>query len=137
MRLVLVLCMYLICGQAALAAEWVPYSESNEGDKSYLDAESITVRGDKRIAWTKVEKAAPVAYEGGVLSSWMALIEVDCKAKTQRTISEVGYHPDGSMLYQFPEQNKASAVVPESVGEIRLEAMCKRTPRTRRRLEGK
>lgn len=122
---------WLVCSQTAFAAEWVPYFESGEGDRAYLDTGSITVHGHKRIAWTKVEKAVPAVYEGGLLSSWMARVEVDCAGRMQRTLSEVGHQSDGSMLYQFPEQKVASAVVPESMGEARLETMCKFPQRKR------
>lgn len=115
----------LLGSGAASAADWVPYATSPEGDKTYLDIGSVLVRGNKRLAWIKTEKASPVTYEGGMLSGWTARIEVDCKERTQRTISEVGHQPNGSMLYQVTEQIHSSPVVPETLGEIRLEAICK------------
>lgn len=111
--------------QVVGAAEWTSFATSPDGDISYLDTKSIKRNGGKRTAWAMVEKAVPVAYQGGMLKSHVAQIEVDCKARTQRTISEVGHQPDGSSLYQFPEQEKATPVVPESMGEMRLEALCK------------
>jgi hypothetical protein len=123
----------LLCSQTALAAEWVRYFESGNGDRAYLDTGSVLVHGAKRVAWTKVEKAVSAVYEGGLLSSWMARVEVDCKVRMQRTLSEVGHQSDGTMLYQFTEQNVGSAVVPETMGEARLEAMCKFPERKRPR----
>lgn len=133
MRSLMTLCLLLCFCQPVFAAEWVLFSESNDGDKSYLDIKSITVRSTKRIAWTKVEKSVPVAYQGGLLESWKALIEVDCNKRTQRTIAEIGYQPDGNMLYEFGARETA-VVVPDSLGEIRLEAMCEQpSPRPRPR----
>jgi hypothetical protein len=121
----------LLCSHTAFAAKWVPYFKFGDGDQAYLDAGSVFIHGTKRAAWTKVEKAVPAVYGDGLLNSWMARVEVDCKTRMQRILSEVGHQPDGSMLYQFPEQNVASAVVPESMGEARLEAMCKLSQRKR------
>lgn len=133
MRLLFVLLACAVCTQLAQAAEWVPYFKSEDGDMAYLDTASVLAHGNKRVAWTKVEKATPVEYEGGLLSSWMARIEVNCIERMQRTLSEVGHQPNGSVLYQFPERLSASPVVPESMGEMRLEAMCKQRGRKLRR----
>lgn len=110
---------------AANAAEWAPFFSFANGDVAYLDKTTIQVSGNKRIAWSKVEKAEPISYQGGVLKHWVAQTEVDCKARTLRTILEIGYQPDGSSLYQFPEQEKATPVVPDSMGEMRLQVLCK------------
>ena len=111
--------------QIACAAEWASFATSPDGDISYLDTKSIKQKGNKRIAWAMVEKAVAVPYQGGLLKSHVVQIEVDCKARTQRAITEIGHQPDGSSLYQFQEQEKAVPVVPDSMGEMRLEALCK------------
>jgi hypothetical protein len=133
MKLISALLVSLIYSQAAIAAEWVSYSESPEGDKAFLDVESILVRGNRRIGWTKVVKAVPQDYEGGSLSSFVARVEVDCKERTQRTLFEAGYQPNGNTLYQISEPRAAMDVVPDSMGEMRLEALCKHARQKRPR----
>lgn len=124
----------LVVGQrSAQAAQWVHFSTWDDGKLSYLDAKSVIVQGDRRIAWTKVEQAAPTDFNGGSLSGWVARIEVDCRARTQRTLSETGYQPDGSVLYQFREPRDITDVIPDSLGERRLKALCSRDAKTRRK----
>ena len=115
----------LLCASPwALAATWVDYNESADGATFYLDTSSIKATGKKRTAWSKVVRATPQAHSGELLQSWVALIEVDCIGKTQRMLSEVGYRPDGTNLYQMSEEAASTPVVPDSVGEVRLKMIC-------------
>lgn len=108
----------------ALAATWVDYDESADGATFYLDTSSIKATGKKRTAWSKVVRTTPQAHNGELLQSWVALIEVDCIGKTQRKLSEVGYRPDGTNLYQMGEESVSTPVVPDSVAEGRLKMIC-------------
>jgi hypothetical protein len=119
--------MALLCASPwALAATWEDYDESADGAIFYLDTSSIKATGKKRTAWTKVVHETPAPYNDGMLKHWVALIEVDCKAQRQRTLSEVGYKPDGTQLYQFQfgEDKEATPVIPDSFGETRLKKIC-------------
>ena len=100
------------------------YDESADGAIFYLDTSSIKATGDKRTAWTKVVRETPEPYNGGMLKHWVALMEVDCKAQRQRSLSQVGYKPDGTQLYQLGEDKESTPVVPDSVGETRFKRIC-------------
>ena len=128
---VLLLAAAFVWQSPARAAQWVHFSTWHDGTLSYLDTKSVILKGVQRIAWTRVELAAPADYNGGSLSGWIAKVEVDCRARTQRTLSETGYRPDGSMLYQFLEPRNVIDVIPDSLGEQRWEALCSLNARTR------
>jgi hypothetical protein len=108
----------------ALAATWVDYDESADGATFYLDTSSIKATGKKRTAWSKVVRTTPQAFNGELLKSWVALIEVDCIGQTQRKLSEVGYRADGTSLYQVAEETVSTPVIPDSVAESRLKKIC-------------
>ena len=119
-----VLTALLCASPCALAATWVDYDESADGATFYLDTSSIKAAGKKRTAWSKVVRTTPQAHNGELLQSWVALIEVDCHGRTQRKLSEVGYRPDGTNLYQMGEEAVSTPVVPDSVAEDRLKMIC-------------
>ena len=109
----------------ALAANWVEFAQSADENATYfLDTSSVKVNGKKRSAWSKSVLVTSQAYNGGLLQSLVALVEVDCDGRTQRTRSEVGFSPDGNTLYQYGENPTPTPVIPDSIGEGRLEAIC-------------
>lgn len=119
-------CLLLVgMGQVACAAEWKPYAWGPSGDIAYLDMSSIKASGNKRTAWSKLEYKTAIDYEGHLLSKYVANIEVSCDGRTARRISEVGYQADGTVLYEFTAIEHSSPVPPETMGDLRLEAMCK------------
>ena len=120
----IVLATLLCVSPWALAATWVDYDKSADGATFYLDTSSIKATGGNRTAWSKVVRATPQVHNGELLQSWLALIEVDCIGRTQRKLSEVGYRPDGTNLYQLGEEAVSTPVVPDSVGEGRLKMIC-------------
>ena len=123
----------LVWHSPAQAAQWIHFSTWHDGTLSYLDAKSLILKGDRRIAWTRIELPAPTNYNGGLLIGWVAKVEVNCQARTQRTLSETGYQPDGSMLYQFLTAQDVVDVIPDSLGEQRWEALCSQNTKTRRK----
>ncbi|RYF30532.1 MAG: hypothetical protein EOO23_04930 [Comamonadaceae bacterium] len=106
------------------AATWVDYDESADGATLYLDTSSIKATGKNRSAWSKVVRTTPQVHNGELLQSWVALIEADCIGRTQRTLSEVGYRPDGTTLYQIGEGAVFTPVIPDSAGERRFKLIC-------------
>jgi hypothetical protein len=118
-----VACSLLLLPFAAAAQDWFVYSKLNDGSRHSLDRSSLEQVPTWRV-WTMVEPAVPFPMEGRPIHTWMALVEVNCTERTHRGLREVGYAQDGELVYQSRSGAPLHAVVAESVGAARLEAIC-------------
>lgn len=117
---ILVLMVPLTAG----AQDWVHYADSEQGDRGYLDRATLAVDGASRTVWTMLERAVPVTFRGEALKTWMAKVEVHCDERTHRSLHEVGYRPDGVMFHEARLEGPVRPIVAQSMGQIRLEAIC-------------
>lgn len=116
--------LLLIVPLAAGAQDWVPYADSEQGDKGFLDRSTLEVDGQNRKVWTMLERAVPVTFKGELMKTWMAQVEVHCDERTHRSLHEVGYRSDGVMIYEARFQGPVRPIVALTMGQIRLEAIC-------------
>lgn len=114
----------LLLPLAVCAQDWVPYANSEHGDKGFLDRSTLQVEGQRRSIWTMLERAEPVTFKGEPLKTWMARVEVHCGERMHRSLQEAGYRPDGLMFYEARFEGPTRPIVPGTMGEIRLEAIC-------------
>ena len=114
----------LVLPIAVCAQDWVPYANSEHGDKGSLDRATLVIDGPVRRIWTMLERAEPVFFKGEPLKTWMALVEVHCGERKHRSLREAGYHPDGVMFYEARFEGPVRPIVAGSMGQVRLEAIC-------------
>ena len=119
-----ILCSLVFVPGVSAAQDWLVYSTLKDGSRHSVDRTSLVKKMWTRRVWTMVEPAAPVALDGRHVQTWMALVEVNCEERTHRGVREVGYANDGSPVYEARAAAPLRAVVPESVGAARLEAIC-------------
>lgn len=114
-----------VFSSAAYSADWIEINFTGTGVSVYVDKSSIRNKGGKRLGWSKVVRDSAEPFENKMLKSWVVLHEFDCKARTQRKLSEIGYDIDGQQIYQFAEEKEAKYIVPDSMGAARSENVCK------------
>jgi hypothetical protein len=114
----------LVLPMAVCAQDWVPYANSEKGDKGSLDRATLVINGPVRKIWTMLERAEPVTFKGEPLKTWMALVEVHCDERKHRSLQEAGYDPDGAMIYEARFEGPARPIGAGTMGQIRLEAIC-------------
>jgi hypothetical protein len=116
--------LLLASQQAVAAPDWALYAKAENGDQGFVDRASLKINAGVRLVWTMIEKATPGTHEGKPLKTWIALVEADCGERAHRSVRQVGYLPDGSVLYEQNAPGSWRRVVAESMGEIRLQAIC-------------
>ena len=64
------------------SGEWRLYSEEANGDVYYFDASSVKTKAQLHEVWTRIR------YNTSVMgaSSYQGLLEIDCSARTERTL---------------------------------------------------
>ena len=116
--------LFLMLPIAAGAQDWVPYANSETGDKGFLDRATLQVQGQSRRIWTMLERAEPVTFKGEPLKTWMARVEVHCDERMHRSLQEAGYRPDGVMFHEARFEGPVRPIVEGTMGQIRLETIC-------------
>jgi hypothetical protein len=110
---------------AGASQDWVRFTGSQDGDEGFLDRNSLHVRGELRTVWTRMEKAVSQDHHGQPLKTWFAHAQVLCRQRMHRSLREIGFRPDGSLLFDAQHDGtEFRPVVPRTIGAIRLEAIC-------------
>lgn len=119
-------CLVPFFGLPAAAANWVYVTKSANGSVYYYDADTVQRSGDLITAWeksdhsndkTKKERESKDRYR------------YDCSNRTSTLLNSINYYPDGaskSFTWENYEQ-KNEPVIPETIGEAILEAVCAAT----------
>ena len=123
--IVVVLCFAITIAEAA---DWVLITSSNDGDKIYIDQESIKHNSTNTIkVW---EKHVPEGstfekpFNSKKVTRLLVYREYDCEQKRKRKLQSDFYFEDGSKQeYQGPDE--WSYVIPETVAEIIIQYLCK------------
>lgn len=133
-KLALLLATSLVASQA-IAAEWM-FVGGNSKLQTFLDVQSIRRNGSKVKVWVKWIDSDPVVAKGVYperkYQSSKTLEIYDCSDRSTTTIQQILYaEPDGGDVVKSNSISEKSAqfeeVIPESIGEAILLAVCKRT----------
>lgn len=118
---------------AALSANWQLASIGANDDKYYIDGDSVSHAGQYRKVWVMESYTAPVetdAYPKKTYRSAKLLQYYDCKQQSTVAVRLVAYaEPEGrgdnveskSVVFK---PTSLQEVVPDSVGESLLKAVC-------------
>lgn len=122
------LCALFVMGVAAIAPQdegvyWTPLASSVDGRSVAIDYHSVKRNGQRGTAWfqwdfskTKSERAR----------SAKVLEAYDCEAETQGLLSRVDYDARGVVLRSTSiNYVDYSPVVPGSIGEAMMHAVCR------------
>jgi hypothetical protein len=112
----------------AEAADWVLITSSNDGDKIYIDEESIKhISKNTMQVW---EKHVPEGstfekpFNSKKVTQLLVYREYDCDQKRKRKLQSNFYFEDGTKQeYQGPDE--WSYVIPETVAEEIIQYLCK------------
>lgn len=118
----------LSAAQEAKAEDWIQLGFSASGFRVLLDLDSVVLRGGVRLGRSQVITGEPVWYLGQRVKRWQAEHEVDCGARRQRSLAEIGYDEAGARVYQHGEEDAWTAVPTETMAAVRLEAICRARP---------
>lgn len=132
----LAILVWLSCGiwsptpvqaQASLPA-WRPYEVPAHADPvgaaHLVYVGSLARIGTLRQAWTVVQLVRPVKLETDEVHGWLTFVEVDCTARGERRLREIGYGYDGHHLYHARSAPPLEPVPPDSIRSARLSAIC-------------
>ncbi len=115
------------------AEKWISFAKSEKGDEYYYDEGSIKEVAKKVVqVWRKkrlsaVSRAdyAKMDRKFNSLDNIKALVELDCKKKTLKTISVEYYDDKGDLLQSFSDPDSGRRVVrPASRSEMLLNTVC-------------
>jgi hypothetical protein len=108
----------------AYAANWVYVTTSDRGSDYYYDSDTIQRSGNKVTYWEKVDHSRDKTVKRRESKDRYLC---DCAMRTRTLLQATSYYPDGTneaFSYNTYEQ-KEHAVIPDTVGESMLEAVCR------------
>lgn len=107
--------------QPATATTWLWVSETESGESSYIDTDSIRRDGSTVWYWVKNTKA---------YGDFVAYHSADCNARLIRIRELYEYSSNGSLIRSSTpgDNGLLTRVVPGTVGEAWLEQACSSTP---------
>lgn len=121
MKNIFVLILFLISSN--VIAEWVFYSESNNGNTFYLDPDTIEKNGQKVKLWAKVN-----APSNSHLKSFRDFIEIDCKNKTKLLFQRTGFSEidlNGEPFADDSYRNILDHIAPGTIDNRLFKYVCK------------
>jgi hypothetical protein len=107
----------------AYAANWVYVTENEKNAVYYYDSDTIRGSGNQVTAWVKVDHSRDKTVKA---REALTRYRFDCADRTWTLLSTTDYYPNGkteTFTWETYEQ-KEIAVVPDSVMEGVLEAVC-------------
>lgn len=117
----------------ALASNWVTVSQSGTGATIEVDLDSIRSSGGRVKAWTRWSYTTPQevkhSYPPKTYTSSKDLVVYNCYERSSATIQSTSYSQNGEVVDSRSVADVPSAyseVVPDSVGESILDAVCGR-----------
>lgn len=120
----------------ALASNWVTVSRSDTGTLIEVDLDSIRSSGGKVKAWTRWSHNTPQevkhSYPPKTYTSSKDLAVYNCYERSSAVIQSTSYSQSGEVVDSRSGADVPSAyseVVPDSVGESILDAVCGNTSR--------
>ena len=116
----------VLAATPAFAVDWVYVSSDSAGAVHYYDSDTIRRAGSQVTVWTKTDHSRDKRFKWRAA---MARYRYDCAERTRTVLHSTNYYPNGeseSYTWKTYEQNTIP-IVPETVGEATLEAVCAAT----------
>ena len=109
----------------AEAATWYAFVRiSTESQIEFFDQDSVVKNNNNVTIWQKwIEN--PRTLKNGDSFETTVKIEYNCKLKTARMYSHISHDESGNTLQAFTQPGKTTDVVPGTIGEETLHAICK------------
>ena len=110
----------------AFAANWVYVGTLDSGTDIHYDADTIRRSGNQVTVWDKLDHSRDKKFEE---RERKRQYRYDCAERTVTLLASIAYYPDGtnkSFTWKKYEQ-EPRPVVPETVAERTLEAVCAAT----------
>jgi len=107
----------------AYAASWIYVGTTDDNSVKYYDADTLRRSGSQVTVWQKLDYARNKKVRARMS---LTLQRYDCVNRTFTSLSSTDYFSDGSShstTWRTFEQ-EANPVIPESIGEATLNAVC-------------
>ncbi len=108
----------------AAAAEWTVVHVGPEGNQYYYDASKLTISGNEITYWKKVLFKKPLAYKGQLAASALYRERIHCGDFTVKPLSHVIHAVGGGVIEQIAAEGEASAIIPDTFGDLFEAALC-------------
>ena len=118
------LCLAVMPIAPAYAANWVYVTTNDIGIDYYYDSDTIQRSGNQVTFWQKADYSRVKARKERESKD---RYRYDCAMRTRTLLQATNYYPDGNnetYTYNTYEQ-KEKAVIPDTTGEVMLEAVCR------------
>lgn len=119
-----VVCLALMPIAPAYAANWVYVTTSDVGSNYYYDSDTIQRFGNQVTYWEMVDHSRDKTVKARESKD---RYRCDCAERTRTLLQATSYYRNGTsetFTWDAYEQTEA-AVIPGSVGEAMLEAVCR------------
>jgi hypothetical protein len=113
----------------ARASDWKYISLDSEGNKYYVDVESVLIEGDTRTFWVNVKYKEPkAASEGKIYASMKAQISINCAKRTFSYLVTQGLDvkgiPGDYVDYRGLPQYADQPIIPDSLSDGMRKYVC-------------
>ncbi len=118
----------LMTATPAFAVKWVYITSSESGTDIYYDADTISRAGEQVIVWERWDHLRDKTHKE---REQKTRFQYDCEQRTSTILNIILYYPNKtnkSYTWEKYEQ-KADPIIPDTVGEAKLEAICAATAR--------
>jgi hypothetical protein len=118
------MCLALMPIAAAHAANWVYVGKATDNVVYYYDADTLQRSGDEVTVWEKADHSRDATAK---FRSKIGLYRYSCSKRTYVLISLTRYFPNGkNESSRFSPANQSEELIlPDSVSEAMLEAVCR------------
>ena len=121
--LLAIICLALMPIAPAYAVNWIYVGESSHNAVYFYDADTIRRSGNQVTFWEKTDNSRDKTVK---YREQKALRRVDCAERTFALIQATEYYSNGKTEHYSwaPSEQKNNFIVPESIMEAMLEAVC-------------
>ncbi|RYH32943.1 MAG: hypothetical protein EON54_20620 [Alcaligenaceae bacterium] len=128
-RFIFLLACLLSTAAVAQDDSWKPYALSQSGNLQQLrEDRTVKESDDVFLVWTKTTYNKPYSTmkNGGPPFSTYSVerLRVDCRNNTSQSLADVYYGKDGTVLNSYYTPAMPQVIVPDTVGEALLKAVC-------------
>lgn len=118
--------LLLLVPLAAQGAEWLPVAAPRGSDQFFYDASKLVIDNEEVTYWKKVVFTAPQPVKGQMAASGLFRERIHCGDHTLKPLSHLYQGADGGVV-EYAENKDATAapIIPESVGDLFEQALCK------------
>lgn len=119
-----VLLLLLFFSAAAGAADWVIVHTSRDGDRYSYDASKLAMSSNEITYWKKVTFRSAQPYKGSLAASALYRERINCTEYTLKSLNYVIHAASGAVIEQVATESEATAIVPDTVGDVFERILC-------------